>query len=79
MVKTPKVESKKFSVNIIELPEWSTYDFKGLFDEAFSMDPVFNRKFYRAIPKPHPDLITESTSLLISYRNLGGHLSRQGF
>ncbi len=68
-----------FSKYNIELPEWSLYDFKGLFDEAFSMESVSQRKFYRAIPKPHPDLIQESIALLTSYRNLGGHLNRQGF
>lgn len=60
-------------------PEWSTYDFKGLFDEVFSMEPVTQRKFFRAIPKPHPDLVKDSLELSISYRNLGGHLHRQGF
>ena len=60
-------------------PDWSTYDFKGLLDEAFSMEAVTVRKFFRAIPKPHTDLAVESASLLSSYRNLGGHLNRQGF
>jgi uncharacterized LabA/DUF88 family protein len=60
-------------------PDWSLYDFKGLFDEAFSMESVSIRKFFRAIPKPHPDLSVESASLLLAYRNLGGHLNRQGF
>ncbi len=60
-------------------PDWSTYDFKGLFDEAFRMDPVLVRKFFRALPKPHENLLAESAALLTSYRNLGGHLSRQGF
>ena len=60
-------------------PEWSNYDFKGLFDEIFSLEAVSVRKFFRAIPKPHMDLGIESTALLLSYRNLGGHLNRQGF
>jgi len=60
-------------------PDWSAYDFKGLFDNAFKLHPVTNRKFFRALPKQHPDIVEESKSLLLSYRNLGGHLSRQGF
>jgi hypothetical protein len=63
----------------IDVPEWSRYDFKGLFDHAFKMNPVPTRKFFRAHPKPHPDLIKESEALIISYRSLGGHLNRQGF
>lgn len=63
----------------LDTPEWSHYDFKGLFDAVFSKDPVSVRKFYRANPKPHPDLKEESNALLISYRSLGGHLHRQGF
>lgn len=62
-----------------DLPEWETYDFRGLFDHVFNINPVIVRKFYRANPKPHPDLIKESEALLRSYRSLGGHLSRQGF
>ncbi len=50
----------------IPVPEWSTYDFKGLFDEAFALDPVLERRFYRANPKPHPDLPEESTELIRS-------------
>lgn len=61
------------------LPPWEKYDFKGLFDESFRIQPVTIRKFFRAHPKPHPDLRAESELLLLSYRNLGGHLSRQGF
>lgn len=63
----------------LDTPEWSRYDFKALFDHVFSMNPVVVRKFYRANPKPHPDLREESEILLTSYRSLGGHLSRQGF
>lgn len=61
------------------LPPWDKYDFKGLFDESFRINPIKVRKFFRAHPKPHPDIREESESLLTSYRNLGGHLSRQGF
>ena len=43
------------------------------------MEAVPTRKFFRAIPKLHPDLVIESAALLTSYRNLGGHLNRQGF
>lgn len=60
-------------------PDWSTYDFKGLFDEAFKLHPVADRRFFRALPKHHPDILQESEALLLAYRNLGGHLSRQGF
>jgi uncharacterized LabA/DUF88 family protein len=63
----------------IEIPDWDLYDFRGLFDEAFQMEAVSTRKFYRAIPKSHSDLLKESQFLLTSYRNLGGHLHRQGF
>ena len=62
-----------------DIPDCSKYDFRALFDEAFCMEPVSVRKFFRAIPKPHTDLIKESKALLESYRNLGGHLHRQGF
>jgi uncharacterized LabA/DUF88 family protein len=63
----------------LPLPNWDCYDFKGLFDEAFKLYPVTDRRFYRALPKRHPDLVQESEALLYSYRNLGGHLHRQGF
>lgn len=62
-----------------EPPNWNEYDFKGLLDEAFKLYPVADRRFYRALPKRHPDLVQESEALLNSYRNLGGHLHRQGF
>jgi len=62
-----------------EVPEWDKYNFKALFDEAFKMSPVLDRKFFRAHPKRHPDLVKETESLLHSYRSLGGHLHRQGF
>jgi len=68
-----------FSKYALPHPEWSIYDFKALFDTSFLMDPVTVRKFFRAHPKPHPDLKSESERLIISYRNLGGHLHRQGF
>ncbi len=61
------------------LPPWEKYDFKGLLDESFRINPVAVRKFFRAHPKTHPDIREESEMLLSSYRNLGGHLSRQGF
>lgn len=63
----------------LPIPVWSTYDFKGLFDESFKLQPVSDRRFFRALPKRHLDLVKESEALLISYRSLGGHLSRQGF
>ncbi len=63
----------------LSLPVWSSYDFKGLFDEAFKLHSVSERRFFRALPKQHPDLIKESEDLLLAYRNLGGHFSRQGF
>lgn len=68
-----------FSKYNLQTPNWSTYDFKGLLDEAFKLHPVADRRFYRALPKRHPDLVQESEALLNSYRNLGGHLNRQGF
>ena len=62
------------------VPDWSTYDFKGLFDEALKLHPsVTDRRFFRALPKHHSDILKESESLLLAYRNLGGHLHRQGF
>ncbi len=63
----------------LPVPDWSTYDFKGLFDEAFRLHPVSDRRFFRALPKHHPDILQESEALLLAYRNLGGHLNRQGF
>lgn len=63
----------------LSVPDWCTYDFGGLFDEAFKLHPVSDRRFFRALPKHHADILTESEALLISYRSLGGHLSRQGF
>ena len=63
----------------LPVPDWSNYDFKGLFDEAFKLHPVSDRRFFRALPKHHPDILQESAALLLAYRNLGGHLSRQGF
>ncbi|MBP9843101.1 MAG: NYN domain-containing protein [Candidatus Pacebacteria bacterium] len=68
-----------FATLNVPLPAWDKYDFKGLFDEAFQIEAVSVRRFYRALPKPHPDIPKEAESLLLSYRNLGGHLSRQGF
>lgn len=44
----------------LPLPSWDSYDFKGLFDEAFKLYPVTERRFYRALPKRHPDLVQES-------------------
>lgn len=61
------------------LPSWDKYDFRGLFDEAFRINPVTIRKFFRAQPKRHIDTPAESEFLIKDYRNLGGHLSRQGF
>jgi NYN domain len=61
------------------VPEWNTYDFKRLFDEVFRLHPVSDRRFFRALPKHHPDIRKESEDLLLAYRNLGGHLHRQGF
>ncbi|MBP6881149.1 MAG: NYN domain-containing protein [Candidatus Pacebacteria bacterium] len=61
------------------IPDWSTYDFEGLFDEAFKLYIVTDRRFFRALPKRHDDIPQESEALLIAYRNLGGHLNRQGF
>jgi len=63
----------------VAAPVWSTYRFKDLFDHVFQNDPVSVRKFFRAHPKPHPDLQEESKALLDSYRSLGGHLHREGF
>lgn len=63
----------------LPVPDWSTYDFKGLLDEVFKLHPVSDRWFFRALPKHHPDILQESEALLLSYRNLGGHLNRQGF
>ena len=68
-----------FVKHTLPLPDWSKYDFKGLLDEAFKLHPVSDRRFFRALPKRHPDIPQESESLLVSYRNLGGHLSRQSF
>ena len=61
------------------VPVWETYDFKGLFDLVFQSSCIEKRKFFRAIPKRHPDILEESEELLLSYRKLGGHLARQGF
>ncbi len=63
----------------LPMPSWNLYDFKGLLDEAFKLHPVTDRRFYRALPMRHPDLVQESEALLNSYRSLGGHLHRQGF
>ena len=63
----------------LPVPDWSKYDFKGLFDSAFQLHPVIDRRFFRALPKHHPAILHESEAMLLAYRNLGGHLSRQGF
>ena len=70
-----------FKKHKIPLPEWEKYDFKGLFDEVFDLEDLKNapKKFYRAMPKSHPDIVDFYKQIERSYRNLGGHLSRQGF
>lgn len=63
-----------------DVPDWSTYDFSGLLDCALAENQKgYERRFYRAKPKPHEDIPELSEQLVLSYRNLGGHLNRQRF
>ena len=61
-------------------PDWDTYDYAGLLNGVFSADQKgYERRFYRAKPKPHSDISELSAQMVQSYRTLGGHLNRQGF
>ena len=61
-------------------PDWSAYDFAGLLDCVLTENQKnYERRFYRAKPNPHGDIPELSAQLMLSYRNLGGHLNRQGF
>ena len=58
----------------------TTYDFAALLDDVFdTSQSTYPRRFYRAKPERHRDILEYSEKIIQKYRTLGGYLHRLKF
>ena len=61
------------------VPEWATYNFRGLLNQVLKGLEVDRQIFYFAKIKEHPDTKEKSQKLISGRRLLKTHLEKQGF